>query len=125
MKPMSESTIHIRFPGLSPMAAGQAAADLAEFLKRRNPEVSAKPARTDPNPMDMGPTLALLPGTPALIAVGEGIGAWLSQGERGEVDSQTPDGRIVAKGLGRRATREAVREALALAAQEAARRQEG
>lgn len=76
---MDKQEFVIRFDGLSSAEAGVEAQRLQEMLADSSPDVDVKLRRDRSETMDMGATLVLLLGTPAIIAVAHGCAAWLKQ----------------------------------------------
>ena len=76
---MDKQELIIRFDGLSSAEAGVEAQRLQEMLADSSPDVDVKLRRDRSESMDMGATLVLLLGTPAIIAVAKGVAVWLGQ----------------------------------------------
>ena len=95
---MNKNEVLVRFEGLSPGEAGIEAQRLQELLSDASPDVSVMLQRERAESMDMGATLVLLLGTPAIIAVAKGIATFLKQrGPRAGdliVERVGADGRI-------------------------------
>lgn len=97
MNGLEKQEFIIRFEGLSPADAGAQALMLKEALLDSFPDVSAKIERSGGETMDLGATLILLLGTPAVIAVAKGISAYLARERKGTLIIES-DGRIVFEG---------------------------
>lgn len=97
MNELARQQFIFRFEGLSAAEAGQQAQMLRDALLASSPDVSATVVRSDEEAMDLGATLILLLGTPALIAVAKGIGAYLAR-ERPATLIIEKDGVVVFKG---------------------------
>ncbi len=112
-KPATQE-ISIQFDDLGPAEAGEKAALLREALLDAAPGLSAEVRRGDAESMDMGATLILVLGTPAVIAVAtqlaRGIGAFIARERPGririkkgdtviEVDGSSSDMAKVAESL--------------------------
>ena len=93
---IQELTIH--FDDLGPAEAGATAALLREALLDAVPGVSAEVRRGDAESMDMGATLILLLGTPALIAIAKGIGAFIARERPGRIRIKKGDTMIEVDG---------------------------
>lgn len=76
---MDKQEFTIRFEGLSSAEASVEAQRLQEILADASPDVDVKLRRERAESMDMGATLVLLLGTPAIIAAAKGLAAWLAQ----------------------------------------------
>jgi hypothetical protein len=75
-----KQTFQIRFEGVSAHEAGTKARGLRQELLNASPDVSVSLAKDDPTNQDFGGTLVLLLGTPAVLAVANGIAAFLQRG---------------------------------------------
>jgi hypothetical protein len=76
---MDKQVFIIRFEGLSSAEASVEAQRLQEVLADASPDIDVKLQRERGESMDMGATLVLLLGTPAIIAAAKGFAAWLGQ----------------------------------------------
>lgn len=76
---MDKQEFMIRFEGLSSAESSVEAQRLQEMLADASPDIDVKLRHGRPESMDMGTTLVLLLGTPALIAAAKGFAAWLGQ----------------------------------------------
>jgi hypothetical protein len=93
-----QERIEIRFEDLSLAEAGTKAQSLRRELTQNFPDlVSANIAKDDPSNQDFGATLILLLGTPAVIAIAEGIASYLKR-QRGKI-TISKDGAVVAEGI--------------------------
>ena len=81
--------ISIQFDDLGPAEAGEKAALLREAQLDAAPGLSAEVRRGDGETMDLGATLILVLGTPAVIAVAtqiaKGIGAFIARERPGRI----------------------------------------
>jgi hypothetical protein len=95
---MNKNEVLVRFEGISPGEAGVEVQRLQELLADASPDVSVKLRREHAESMDMGASLVLLLGTPAVIMVAKGIASFLKQrGPRAGdliVERVAADGRI-------------------------------
>jgi len=87
----------IRFEGLSAAQAGIKAAKLRRELLDVSPEVSVSLAKDDPTSQDFGATLILVLGTPAILAVANGIASYIARDRAKIVISE--NGKVVAEGV--------------------------
>jgi hypothetical protein len=87
----------IRFENLSAAEASEKAASLREALLDASPDVSAEVKKTDASTMDMGATLLLALGTPAIIAIAKGIAAFMARERAGTLVIEQ-DGRVLFTG---------------------------
>jgi len=88
-------TFLIQFEELSAAEANVEAAGLREWLLDSSPDARVELKKDDTTTMDMGATLVLVLGTPAVIAVAKGIQAYLARGRRGKLVIKCPDGKRV------------------------------
>lgn len=87
----------IRFEDLPVAEAGTKAARLRRELLDVSPEVTVNIVKDDPENQDFGATLILLLGTPAIIAVANGVASYLAR-NRGKI-TITKDGTVVAENI--------------------------
>lgn len=76
---MDKQKFIIRFEGLTSAEASVESQRLQERLADASPDIDVKLRRERAESMDMGATLVLLLGTPAIIAAANGFAAWLGQ----------------------------------------------
>lgn len=67
----------LSFEDVSLAEASEYAADLRQHLTTVAPGVQATARRADPNAQDMGATLALVLGAPAVVVLAKGLATWL------------------------------------------------
>lgn len=96
---MEQSELIISFEDTSLAEANILAEDLRKTLITTHPDVSVKRVRKEQDTMDFGSILAIILGTKAVIAVAEGLGAWLKQHQRASIRIERPDGTIVAENI--------------------------
>jgi hypothetical protein len=84
----------LRFEGLSPDKAGPKAMDLRLELLDVSPDISVSIVKDDATNQDLGATIVLILGTPAIIAVANGIAAYLKR-DRAKI-SIYKDGSVIA-----------------------------
>lgn len=76
---MDKQEFIVRFEGLSSAEASVEAQRLQEMLADASPDIDVKLRRERAESMDLGATLVLLLGTPAIIAAAKGLAAFLGQ----------------------------------------------
>lgn len=76
---MSEQTYFLSFTGVSEAEANQYAEELREALLDATTEIAVQRKRENPLAQDLGATLVLIMGTPALVAAVNAIGNWLQK----------------------------------------------
>ena len=112
---MDKQEFIIRFEGLSSAEANVEAQRLQEMLADASPDIDVKLRRERAESMDMGTTLELLLGTPAIIVATKGFASWLGQrGKRQtqrqvklvDADHQNGDAKRLDVTLGRESVRE-------------------
>jgi Effector Associated Constant Component 1 len=91
---MDVSTI-ISFPGVSDAEANKLAGSLSLVLRETDQSVSVGQRRANPESQDFGATLAIILGTPALVAVAKGIATWLARNSGTNIEIHAPDGTSV------------------------------
>jgi hypothetical protein len=89
--------VTLSFEDASLAEANRYAAELAERL--RDADVAVTERRADPNAQDFGATLAILLGTPAVIALAKGVADWLRMRPEAKVTLKDSHGTIIASGL--------------------------
>jgi len=97
MNSTHKQEVVIRFEGLSPAEAGEQAQLLKDALLDTSPDVSTKVERLGGETMDLGTTLILVLGTPAIIAVANGLVAFMVRERKGKLVIER-DGRVVFEG---------------------------
>ena len=91
-------TLEIGFPNASASDAGRMAEDLAGYVRQQAPEAKAELRQSDPNAMDLGATVALVLGTPALVALARGLADWIKRQGDPDIVIKTKKGEIVVRG---------------------------
>jgi hypothetical protein len=87
----------VRFEGLSTAEAGIKAGKLRRELVGISPDVSVSLTKDDAANMDFGTTLVLVLGTPAAIAIANGIASYLLR-DRAKITIWS-NGKVVAEGI--------------------------
>lgn len=87
----------LRFDDLSAAEAGTKARKLRQELLAASPDISVAVEKDDPTNQDFGATLILILGTPAIIAIANGIASYLKR-ERAKI-TISANGKIVAEGI--------------------------
>jgi hypothetical protein len=93
---MNKQKFVVRFEGVSSAEAGVEAQRLREMLADVSPDLGVSLRRARAESMDMGATLVLLLGTPAIIAAAKGIAAFI--GQRGKRSGNLVVERVGADG---------------------------
>ena len=96
---MEKQTFTITFPDTSVADANRYAQELLEVFREMDADVNVEQKRTSENTQDMGATLVLLFGTPAIIAVAQGIKAWLAQRQTAKITIVGPQGKVMAENV--------------------------
>lgn len=76
---MSEQTYFLSFEGVSEAEANRYAAELREALLNASAELEIQRQRKNPLTQDLGTTLVLILGAPAVVAAVQVIGSWLQK----------------------------------------------
>jgi hypothetical protein len=84
--------------GLAADQASPAARRLADHLKRKLPELERTITKDDVSTQDLGATVVLMLGAPAVVALAQGIADFLRR-EHASIDILTKDKKVVARGL--------------------------
>lgn len=94
---MEAHELLIRFDNTSQAQANQYASELQEDLLDLLEDVSIEVIKEAEGTMDFGTTLAVVLGTPAVIALAKGIQLWLSKRPAAgiRIVKKKPDGEIV------------------------------
>jgi hypothetical protein len=96
---MNEQTYLLSFEGASPAEANQYAEELREVLLDATTEIAVQRQRENPQAQDLGASLALIMGTPGLVAAVQAIGNWLQKRHSASLTIVTAEKKIVAKNL--------------------------
>lgn len=91
--------VTLAFEGASLAEANRFAAELAERLRDSDAPMEVQETRVDPNAQDFGATLAILLGTPAVIALAKGVADWLRMRPDAKITLKDKSGTIIASGL--------------------------
>lgn len=107
---MSNVDLELSFPGAGTAEAGQLAADLQDYLQMNFPDTAPALRREDGNAMDIGTSIALILGTPAVVALARGLADWLKRRDGPVLVLRDKNGLeiIVDKGLSDDAKREII-----------------
>jgi len=89
---MDQQEYTISFDQVSSADANRYASDLQEALLDAAPGITVDRRRANPDTQDFGATLALLAGTPAVLALAQAIGNWLQAHHQVELTVKRPDG---------------------------------
>lgn len=96
---MSEQTYLLSFEGVSEAEANRYAEELREILLDAAAEIAVQRQRENPLAQDLGASLALIMGTPALVAAVNAIGNWLQKRHSASLTIVTAEKKIVAENL--------------------------
>lgn len=102
----------IQFTNVTTAEANRYAAELRETLLNASPDVQVMQQRDDSQSQDFGATLVLILGTPAIIAIAQGIKAWLEKRNSVEI-TLNPNGQIHGRNLSSKDAVAIVEKALA------------
>ena len=96
---MNEQTYLLSFEGVSEAEANRYAEELREALLDATTEIAVQRQRENPLAQDLGATLVLIMGTPALVAAVNAIGNWLQKRHSASLTIITAEKKIVAENL--------------------------
>lgn len=96
---MSEQTYLLSFEGVSEAEANRYAEELREVLLDATNELDVQRQRENPLAQDLGASLALILGTPAVVAAVQAIGNWLQKRRSASLTIVTAEKKIVAENL--------------------------
>ena len=96
---MSEQTYLLSFTGVSEAEANQYAEELREVLLDASAEIAVQRQRENPLAQDLGATLVLIMGAPAVVAAVNAIGNWLQKRHSASLTIVTAEKKIVAENL--------------------------
>jgi hypothetical protein len=96
---MDKQTYLLSFVGVSPAEANHYAEELREILLDATDEIDVQRQRENPLTLDLGASLVLIMGTPALVAAVQAIGNWLQKRRSASLTIVTSEKKIVAENL--------------------------
>ncbi|SRR6266487_2059076 len=96
---MNEQTYLLSFGGVSSAEANRYAEELREALLDATAEIAVQRQRENLLAQDLGATLVLIMGTPALVAAVKAIGNWLQKRHSATLTIVTAEKKIVAENL--------------------------
>ena len=96
---MSEQMYLLSFEGVSEAEANRYAEELREVLLDATAEITVQRQRENPLALDLGATLVLIMGTPALVAAVNALGNWLQKRHSARLSITTAENKIVAENL--------------------------
>jgi len=96
---MSEQTYLLSFTGVSEAEANQYAEELREVLLEASAEIAVQRQRANPLAQDLGASLVLIMGAPAVVAAVNAIGNWLQKRRSATLTIVTAEKKIVAENL--------------------------
>jgi hypothetical protein len=95
---MEQQTYLIKFDHVSAADANHYAHELRDSLLDASSDIQAYQRRDDSRTQDVGSTLVLVLGTPAVIAIAKAIGDWLKLRNSASLTIEK-DGQVIAKNL--------------------------
>ena len=96
---MNEQTYLLSFGGVSSAEANRYAEELREALLDATTEIAVQRRRENPLAQDLGASLVLILGTPAVVAAVQAIGNWLQKRHSASLTIVTAERKIVAENL--------------------------
>lgn len=96
---MSEQTYFLSFEGVSEAEANRYAEELREVLLDAEASLAVQRQRENPLTQDLGASLVLIMGTPAVLAAVQAIGNWLQKRRSASLTIVTAEKKIVAENL--------------------------
>jgi hypothetical protein len=96
---MDQQVYIITFENGSVADANRWASELKESILDATPDVEVKQQRDNSYSQDLGTTLSLVLGTPAVIAVANALGNWLMLYRQVGITIKTPHGDIIGTNL--------------------------
>lgn len=96
---MSEQTYLLSFEGVSEAEANRYAEELREILLDATTEIAVQRQRENPLAQDLGASLVLIMGAPAVVAAVQAIGNWLQKRHSAKLTIVTAEKKIVAENL--------------------------
>lgn len=109
---MQSQPLIIRFDDVSVAEANRFANELRDIILDATDEIEMRFGQVELNSQDFGGTLVLVLGTPAVIAVAQGIRTWLQRRDTAKVTITTVNGEVRAEGLSSRDAVSAIQIAL-------------
>lgn len=88
------NSLMIDLGGAARSEAGILADELRDYLLDADPTISVDVVRLDAETQDLGATLIVLFGTPAVVAISRGIAAWLARRSTSTVVMSAGDKRL-------------------------------
>ena len=95
---MEQQIYIIKFEDISIAEADRYASELRDILLDATPDVRIDRMRDNPQTQDLGATLALILGTPAVTAIAVAMGNWLKLRNSASLTIEK-DGRVIAKNI--------------------------
>ena len=96
---MSEQTYLLSFEGISEAEANQHAEELREVLLNVEDSIVVQRQRENPLAQDLGASLVLIMGTPAVVAAVQAISNWLQKRHSARLSIVTEEKKVVAENL--------------------------
>jgi hypothetical protein len=92
---MEKRSYIITFETGSVADANRWAIELKEYILDATDEVSVEQQRDNPSSQDLGATLSLVLGAPAVLTVAKALGQWLVLHRETSITIKTPQGEII------------------------------
>lgn len=96
---MDEHKYIITFDNGSVADANRWASELKEYILDATDDAEVEQQRDNLHSQDLGATLSLVLGSPAVAAVAQALGNWLMKHRGADISIRTPQGEIVATNL--------------------------
>lgn len=96
---MTKQTYLLSFEGVSQAEAQRYAEELREVLLDAEASLTVQRQRENPLAQDLGASLVLIMGTPAVVAAVQAIGHWLQKRRSASLTIVTAENKIVAENL--------------------------
>lgn len=106
---MSKQTYFLSFEGISEAEASRYAAELRKALLNTSSELEVQRQRKNPLTQDLGTTLVLILGAPAVVAAVQVIGNWLQKRRDASLTIMTAEEKIIVKNISHKDAIELVR----------------
>jgi hypothetical protein len=95
---MGQQIYTITFDNGSVADANRWASELKEYIETVS-DVEVKQQQDNPYSQDLGTTVVLIFGTPAVLAVAKALGNWLMRHREVSITIKTPEGEVVGTNL--------------------------
>ncbi len=96
---MDQRSYIINFDGISDAEANLYAEELRDLLLDASSDVEVDRKRDNSSTQDFGATLALVFGTPAVVAIAKALGDWLTLRRQAGITIKTANGEVIGTNL--------------------------